>query len=109
MLFEERVKNMRFDLMKDSRNLLVSALAGLAFVGLGATTACADSHKDDEKVKCFGVAKAGKNDCATGKTSCAGSAKMDRQEDAFVAIPKGICEKLAGAGVGMMKSGDEMK
>ncbi len=100
--------------MKDSRNLVVAALAGLAFVGLGATTACADSHKDaakggmGENVKCYGVAKAGKNDCATGNTSCAGSSKMDRQSDAFIAIPKGICEKLAGAGVGMM-SGDDMK
>ena len=105
---------MRFDLMKDSRNLLVSTLAGLAFVGLGATTACADSHKMkgammDDNVKCFGVAKAGKNDCATGSSSCAGHAKMDKQADAFIAIPKGICEKLAGAGVGMMMSGDEMK
>ncbi len=48
------------------------------------------------KEKCYGVAAAGQNDCATKTSSCAGTAKMDRQGDAFIAVPKGLCEKLAG-------------
>ena len=36
------------------------------------------------------------NDCATKTNSCAGTAKMDAQGDAFVVVPKGLCEKLAG-------------
>ena len=48
------------------------------------------------KEKCYGVAAAGQNDCATKTSSCAGTAKMDHQGDAFVAVPKGLCEKLAG-------------
>lgn len=49
------------------------------------------------KEKCYGVVKAGKNDCATKTTSCAGSATRDAQKDAFIAMPKGLCAKLVGS------------
>ncbi len=46
--------------------------------------------------KCYGVAAAGKNDCKTATSSCAGTSKMDRQPDAFLMVPAGTCAKLAG-------------
>ncbi len=46
--------------------------------------------------KCFGVAKAGKNDCQTAKSSCAGTSKTDSQGDAWISVPKGVCDKLVG-------------
>jgi uncharacterized membrane protein len=46
--------------------------------------------------KCYGVAKAGKNDCQTAKSSCAGTSKTDSQTDAWVSLPKGACEKIVG-------------
>ena len=46
--------------------------------------------------KCYGVAKAGKNDCQTAKSSCAGTSKTDAQTDAWVSLPKGACEKIVG-------------
>jgi len=46
--------------------------------------------------KCFGVAKAGKNDCQTANSSCAGTSKKDAQADAWLSVPKGVCEKIAG-------------
>ena len=46
--------------------------------------------------KCYGVASAGKNDCQTATSSCAGTSKTDRQVDAFIAVPKGTCGKIAG-------------
>jgi uncharacterized membrane protein len=49
--------------------------------------------------KCFGVAKAGMNDCASGH-SCAGTATKDRAATDFIYVPKGTCDKIAG---GMMK------
>ncbi len=49
-----------------------------------------------KKEKCYGVVKAGQNDCATKTSSCVGSSKKDGQKDAFVVIPKGLCEKLVG-------------
>lgn len=51
---------------------------------------------DVEMEKCYGVAKAGMNDCKTAAGSCAGTAKMDREHEAFVAVPKGTCAKIAG-------------
>ena len=51
--------------------------------------------------KCYGVSKAGKNDCQTDHSSCAGTSKKDNQPDAWIAVPKGTCQKLVG---GMVKS-----
>ncbi|MCW8914397.1 MAG: DUF2282 domain-containing protein [Magnetovibrio sp.] len=50
-----------------------------------------------EMEKCYGVAKAGHNDCQTATSSCAGTSKMDHQKDAFIAVPKGTCAKIAGS------------
>ena len=60
-----------------------------------ATTATAPVHAA-EMEKCYGITKAGHNDCKTANGSCAGSAKMDGQGDAFIALPKGTCAKIAG-------------
>ena len=49
-----------------------------------------------EMEKCYGITKAGSNDCKTANGSCAGSAKMDHQKDAFIALPAGTCAKIAG-------------
>ncbi|PVV15376.1 MAG: hypothetical protein B6D77_01975 [gamma proteobacterium symbiont of Ctena orbiculata] len=47
--------------------------------------------------KCYGVAKAGKNDCKAGPgTSCAGSSKTDAQGNAWMLVLKGTCEKIVG-------------
>lgn len=46
--------------------------------------------------KCYGVAKAGKNDCQTASSSCAGTSKKDAQTDAWISVPKGTCDKLIG-------------
>jgi uncharacterized membrane protein len=46
--------------------------------------------------KCYGIAKAGKNDCAAGPgTSCSGTSTRDYQGDAWKLVPKGTCEKTA--------------
>jgi uncharacterized membrane protein len=48
--------------------------------------------------KCFGVAKAGKNDCAArdGSNSCAGHSKKDSDSNNWIYVPLGLCEKLVG-------------
>ncbi|PLZ02263.1 hypothetical protein CY652_11015 [Burkholderia sp. WAC0059] len=74
-----------------SRQALIAvALAGLA--GAGA------AHAADENVKCYGIAKAGQNDCAstTGAHDCAGQAKVDGDKGDFRTVPKGTCTKLGG-------------
>lgn len=58
--------------------------------------AAAQSQAQGNVEKCYGVAKAGKNDCQTATSSCAGTSKKDAQADAWLSVPKGICEKIVG-------------
>jgi uncharacterized membrane protein len=46
--------------------------------------------------KCFGIAKAGHNDCQTANSSCAGTSKRDNQGDAWIYMPTGACDKVVG-------------
>lgn len=75
--------------------LLASALL-LTLVSSAAIAA--EDGKAPEKEKCYGVAKAGKNDCAAkdGSHSCAGQSKKDSDAATWVYVPKGLCERLAG-------------
>ena len=58
----------------------------------------------DTTEKCFGIAKAGKNDCQTATSSCAGTSKKDAQTDAWLSVPKGVCGKIAGGSLTSSKS-----
>ena len=71
--------------------LIAAALAGLAAAPINAAHA-------DEKVQCYGIAKAGQNDCAskTGVHGCAGEAKVDNDQGDFKTVPKGTCKKMGG-------------
>ncbi len=79
------------------RTLITAALGSL--LALGLTTGLV--HAEDKKPpmeKCFGVAKAGHNDCSSNKSAhaCAGQATQDHDPLDFVAVPKGTCDKIAG-------------
>jgi uncharacterized membrane protein len=78
----------------DQKQLLAAAVAGL--LALGANTALAQK-KDQEK--CWGVAKAGQNDCGSNKTahSCAGHSTMDYDPDDFKVVKAGTCVKMGGS------------
>jgi uncharacterized membrane protein len=42
--------------------------------------------------KCYGIAKAGQNDCKAGAgTTCAGTSKVDFDGKAFKEVPAGTC------------------
>lgn len=79
--------------MKLTNTLLTAALTGMLAV---ATNAHADGDKMEGKEKCYGIAKAGKNDCAskTAGNSCAGHGAKDG--DGFLVVPAGMCEKIVG-------------
>ena len=69
---------------------LAVSCAFAAALGLAATGQVAGAA--DDKEKCFGVAKAGKNDCAAGPgTTCAGTSKVDYQGNSWKLVPKGTC------------------
>ena len=47
--------------------------------------------------KCYGIAKAGKNDCAsTGNNSCGGSSKVNGDKKAWLYVPEGYCDRIVG-------------
>jgi uncharacterized membrane protein len=73
--------------------MIATAFSGLLVAGVSAVGQEALAAKDDME-KCYGVVKAGKNDCQTATSSCAGTSKTDGQKDAWVYLPAGTCEKL---------------
>lgn len=74
--------------------ILTAALATGVLMASAQNAVAAPKYKAE---KCFGVAKAGKNDCAAGPgTTCAGSSTKDAQGNAWMYVPKGTCEKLVG-------------
>ena len=85
--------------MKKS-NAAVAAIGSLLTLGAMtfATVASAAGPvtlKADQE-KCYGVAKAGKNDCAGPAHACSGQSKTDASGKDFIAVPKGTCERLSG-------------
>lgn len=80
--------------MKNFNALLTASVTGALALGLLAGNAQAAEKTAMEK--CYGVVKAGKNDCQTASSACAGTATKDSQKDAWLYLPKGSCEKIAG-------------
>jgi uncharacterized membrane protein len=89
--------------MNQTKNIVRSALAAVIALGLQQEAA---AEKKDDVEKCYGVAKAGKNDCKTLSNACAGHSLENGQKDAFIALPKGTCERLSG---GMLTLGSSSK
>lgn len=77
---------------------LASALAAIATPSTAA---------DDSKEKCYGIAMKGQNDCAAGAgTTCAGTSKIDYQQNVFKLVPKGTCVSMkTPTGHGMLEPG----
>ena len=79
-----------------NQQALMSAVAGLVALGL---TAVANAGPVEQKAgteKCYGIAKAGKNDCGTAKHACAGESKTDNDKSEWKYVAKGSCEKMGG-------------
>ena len=84
--------------MNTQRTLLHAAVATLLAAGIAAQSASAVAA-DEAREKCFGVAKAGQNDCGSNKSkhACAGQSRMDNDPADFKFVPKGTCEKMGGS------------
>jgi uncharacterized membrane protein len=85
--------------MNAHNRIIRTAFASLVAAGalaLSANAIAADNDHSKEE-KCAGVVKGGKNDCATSKNQCHGHVKEDRNSEAWIYVPKGLCEKIAGA------------
>lgn len=77
----------------DKRTLIAVTAASMLGMGLLSAPVAAQ-----EKEKCFGIAKAGQNDCANlaGTHSCAGQAKKDMDPGEWKYVAKGTCKQAGG-------------
>jgi uncharacterized membrane protein len=78
---------------------LVTALA--AAVTLAQFAASAEANQE----KCFGIAKAGKNQCQTKANACAGHALSNNEADAWILVPTGTCERIVNGSLWAGKGG----
>lgn len=80
------------------KNKVLATSALVLTTAAAFTFGAANDAEAAGKEKCYGVAKAGKNDCGSkdGSHSCAGLAKKDNDANEWVLLPAGICDKLAG-------------
>ncbi len=75
---------------------LQAAVAGALALGLAAPALAHDPPPQAGTEKCYGIARAGQNDCGTAKHACATLAKVDRDPEDWKTVPKGTCEKMGG-------------
>lgn len=78
----------------NQRQLIATAFATALSLGL-----VANGHADEMKMakeKCYGIAKAEKNDCASAAHSCKGQATTDNDPNEWVKVDAGTCAKLGG-------------
>lgn len=79
----------------NQRTLITSAAASLMSLALLSSPALAQTSS---KEKCYGIAKAGQNDCANlaGTHSCAGQSKVDNDKGEWKYVAAGTCKSMGG-------------
>jgi uncharacterized membrane protein len=83
--------------MNDRNKLMTTAVAGVLALALGSAAQAQTPDAKGPKEKCYGIAKAGQNDCGTARHTCAGKSTKDNAPDEWKYVPKGTCEKAGGS------------
>lgn len=80
----------------DKKTLATAVAGAVAMVGQLAPAFAAETGKGKEK--CYGVAVAGENGCASadGSHACAGMSTIDYSGQEWVLVEGGTCEKMGG-------------
>jgi uncharacterized membrane protein len=84
----------------DKKAIIFTAITSA--LALGATTIAQAGHGEHEK--CYGIVKAGMNDCGSDNHACAAQSKEDSNKGEWVYLPKGTCAKVVGGSI--TKGGD---
>jgi uncharacterized membrane protein len=66
-------------------------------VAAAVVTAASAQAEEVKYERCFGVAKAGQNDCKTSTHICAGKSTADRDPHTYIDLPVGTCAKISGS------------
>lgn len=88
----------------NKRTLITAAATSLMSLAMFSSPVMAQDNMAKEK--CFGIAKAGQNDCASisGIHSCAGQSKVDSDKGEWKYVAKGSCEKVGGLSLDQVKA-----
>ena len=79
--------------MSKTTILSAAAVAAALTAGISMVTV---TTAEAAKMKCYGVSKAGQNDCAAGAgTTCKGTTKVDFQGNAWKYVETEACDKIA--------------
>lgn len=79
--------------MHSNKTLLASALGAVLAFGVLASAPA----KAADKEQCFGIAKAGQNDCKSAAHTCSGQAQTDNDPKDFKMVPAGTCQQMGGS------------
>ncbi|RWE98427.1 DUF2282 domain-containing protein [Mesorhizobium sp.] len=82
--------------MINTKALIGSALAAATSLAATAAYSGLADQPNFAFEKCYGVVKAGQNDCQTATHSCAGTSTADNQPDSWLYVPAGTCAKITG-------------
>ncbi|MBN9287718.1 MAG: hypothetical protein BGO43_02890 [Gammaproteobacteria bacterium 39-13] len=85
----------------DSKKIVKAAMVAAIAIGFGvgnaqASAGPAKANANKEMEKCYGIAKAGMNDCGTPTHACAAHSAKDADPNDWMYVPKGSCEKIVG-------------
>lgn len=95
----------------------ITAVLAMGLAGSSATVLAESKQEQENKQmmemmsghlegmeRCYGIAKAHMNDCGTASHGCSGEAKVDNDKAEWIAVPTGLCSRIAG---GSLKGPDK--
>ena len=89
-----------------SNKIITNAISAVLAMGLTSFTAQAETVPSPMQMgavngmeKCYGIAKAGQNDCGTASHGCAGESTADGNKAAWMFVPTGVCKKIVGGNI----------
>jgi uncharacterized membrane protein len=88
-----------------------TALASVLALAVSGQASAHDAAESGNQEKCYGIAKAGANDCAnlSGTHSCAGQSKVDMDPGEWRYVAKGGCAKMGGLSAADAKKAADKK
>jgi uncharacterized membrane protein len=84
------------DLQMKNQATLIAAVASLIALGTSGIVNAGPVKQPSGTEKCYGIAKAGQNDCGTAKHACAALGKGDNDPTEWKYVAKGTCDKAGG-------------
>jgi len=82
--------------MEMDRKAMMAIITATIAVGLMSVSTSSKADDNQSLEKCYGIAKAGMNDCDVNDLSCSMKAVIDSDPNYWIYVPKGTCSKIVG-------------